>query len=217
MQDYLAKIRNLSEEKAQFTQSLEAENEQLRKQVGQVIEERDAFVQENQAIAELLLAEGLQLSAETTPKRQVVEKLLQERMEIKQQLEEITKEKVEAAKKLDDTKKELRVKEEEHKSNLESSQKSSVDVSKQLQAMEETHAAEKLRLSQERDELKASIEDNLGKLALLRVEVKELKTKLATDSRAHEIEATKLKKQIESKTSGDMVMGIVVIEFLLQP
>ena len=202
MEDFLSKIRNLSQEKEQLTQSLEAENEQLRTQIEQVVEERDAFVQENQAIAKLLLAEGLQLSAETTPKRQVVEHLLQERAEIKNQLEQATKEKVEVAKKLDDTKKEIQIKDKEHKVNLKSAQKSSDDVSKQLKALEEAHAAEKLRLTEEMDKLQANLENHLGKLALLRAEVKELKTKQTTDARAHEIEVTGLKKQIESEHLG---------------
>lgn len=196
MEDFLSKIRKLSQEKEQLTLSLEAENAELETQIKQVIEERDAFVQENQAIAELLLAEGLQLSAETTPKRQVVEHLLQERTEIKNQLEQITKEKVEVVKKLDDTKKEIQIKDREHKVNLK---KSSNDVSKQLKALEEAHTAEKLGLTEERDKLQANVEDHLGKLALLRTEVKELKTKQTADARAHEIEATGLKKQIESE------------------
>lgn len=202
MEDFLSKIRNLSEEKGRLTLSLEAENEQLRIQIKQVTEERDAFVQENQAIAELLLSEGLQLSAETTPKQQVVEHLLQERMEIKNQLEQVTREKVEVAKKLDDTKKEIQVKDIEHEVKLKSAQKSSADVSNQLKALEEAHTAEKMRLAKERDKLQANIEDHLGKLALLRAEVKELETKQTTDVRAHEIEATRLKKQIESEYPG---------------
>ena len=199
MQEFLLKIRKLSEEKEQLTQSLEIENEQLRKQVGKAIEERDAFVQENQAIADLLLAEGLQPFGGTTPKRQVVEHLLQERTKIKTELEKVTKEKVEVVKKLDDSEKQLEVKEKEHKMNIESVQKKSIGVSEQTKAKDEAHAAEKTRLTQERDKLKADIETHLGKLALLRAEVKELKTKQVTDTRAHEIETGKLKKEIECK------------------
>ena len=194
MQDLLSKIRNLSKEKEQFTQSLEAENEQLRDQVAKAIEERDAFVQENQAIAELLIAEGLQPFSGSTPKRQVVEHLLQERTEIKNQLQQVTKEKAEVVQKLDNSQKELKMKEEELKSDL---QQSSIDMSKQLKSMEEAHNAEKDKLIEERDKLKADIEEQLGKLALMRAEVKELKTKLTTDGRAHEIEISRLKKQLE--------------------
>ena len=197
MQDFLSKIRNLSEEKEQLTQSLEIENEQLRKQVEQAIEERDAFVQENQAIVELLIAEGLQPVSGATPKRQVVEHLLQERTDIKNQLDQLTKEKAEVVKKLDHSQKELQTKEEELKSDLQSAQQSSDDVSKQLKSMEEAHNAEKAKLNEERDKLKADIEEQLGKLALMRAEVRELKTKMTTDGRAFEIETTRLKKQLE--------------------
>ena len=199
MQDFLSKIRNLSDEKEQLTQSLEAENEELRKQVAKAIEERDAFVQENQAIAELLIAEGLQPFSGTTPKRQVVEHLLQERTEIKNQLEQVTKEKAEVVKKLDDSQTELKIKEKELKTDLQSAQQSSIDVSKQLKSMEEAHNAEKAKWIEERDKLKADIEEKLGKLALMRAEVKELKTKLTTDGRASEIERERLKKQLEGK------------------
>lgn len=199
MQDFLSKIRNLSDEKEQLTQSLEAENEQLRKQVAKAIEERDAFVQENQAIAELLIAEGLQPFSGTTPKRQVVEHLLQERTEIKNQLEQVSKEKAEVVKKLDDSQTELKIKEKELKTDLQSAQQSSIDVSKQLKSIEEAHNAEKVKLVEERDKLKADIEEKLGKLALMRAEVKELKTKLTTDGRANEIEIARLKKQLEGK------------------
>ena len=199
MQDILSKIRNLSDEKEQLIQSLEAENEQLRKQVAKAIEERDAFVQENQAIAELLIAEGLQPFSGATPKRQVVEHLLQERTEIKNQLEQMTKEKAEVAKKLDDSQTELKVKEKELKTDLQSAQQSNIDVSKQLESMEEAHNAEKAKLIEERDKLKADIEEKLGNLALMRAEMKELKAKLTTDGRAYEIETKRLKKQLEGK------------------
>ena len=199
MQDFLSKIRNLSEEKEQLTQSLEIENEQLRKQVEQAIDERDAFVQENQAIAELLIAEGLQPVSGATPKRQVVEHLLQERTDIKNQLDQLTKEKAEVVKKLDHSQKELQTKEEELKSDLQSAQQSSDDVSKQLKSMEEAHNAEKAKLNEERDKLKADIEEQLGKLALMRAEIRELKTKMTTDGRAFEIETTRLKKQLEGE------------------
>ena len=199
MQDFLSKIRNLSDEKEQLTLSLEAENEQLRKQVAKAIEERDVFVQENQAIAELLIAEGLQPFSGATPKRQVVEHLLQERTEIKNQLKQVTKEKAEVAKKLDDSRTELKVKESELKTDLESAQQSSIDVSKQLKSMEDAYNAEKAKLIDERDKLKGDIEEQLGKLALMRAEVKELKTKLTTDGRASEIEIKRLKKQLEGK------------------
>ena len=199
MQDFLSKIRNLSEEKEQLTQSLEIENEQLRKQVKQAIDERDAFVQENQAIAELLIAEGLQPVSGATPKRQVVEHLLQERTDIKNQLDQLTKEKAEVVKKLDHSQKELQTKEEELKSDLQSAQQSSDDVSKQLKSMEEAHNAEKAKLNEERDKLKADIEEQLGKLALMRAEIRELKTKMTTDGRAFEIETTRLKKQLEGE------------------
>ena len=197
MQEFLSKIRNLSDEKEQLTQSLEGENDQLRKQVAKAIEERDAFVQENQAIAELLIAEGLQPFSGATPKRQVVEHLLQERTQIKNQLKQVTKEKAEVIKKLDDSQTELKVKEKELKTDLQSAQRSSIDVSKQLKSMEEAHNAEKAKLTEERDKLKADIEEQLGKLALMRAEVKELKTKLTTEGRANEIEMKRLNKQIQ--------------------
>ena len=200
MKDFLAKIRNLSEEKEKLTQSLEAENEDLRKQVGQVVEERDAFIKENQAIAELLLAEGLQPIASTTPKRQVVEHLLQERTETKNQLEEMTKENMEVTKKLDNLKVELEAKEKEHQSSLQSAHQNSVDVSKQLKSMEEVHIAERTKLKEERDQLKVDIVEHLSKLALMRAEVKELKSKTATSSRASEIQMTKLKKELEGES-----------------
>ena len=199
MQGFLSKIRNLSDEKEKFIHSLDAENEQLRKQVETAIEERDAFVQENQAIAELLIAAGLQTFSGTTPKREAVEHLLQERAEIKNQLEEVKQEKVEVVKRLDDSQKELKTKEKELKSDLQSAQQSSVDVGKQLKTMEEAHNAEKAKLIEERDKLKADIEHQLGKLALMRTEVKELKTKQITDGRGHEIEMSKLKKELDGK------------------
>lgn len=199
MEEFLSKIRNLSDKKEQLTQSLEIENEQLRKQVAKAIEERDAFVQENQAIAELLIAEGLQPLSGATPKRQVVEHLLQERTEIKNQLKQVTKEKEEVVKKLDDSQMELKVKEKDLKTDLQSAQQSSIDVSQQLKSMEESHHAEKAKLIEERDKLKADIEEQLGKLALMRAEVKELKTKLTTEGRAKEIEITRLNKQLQGK------------------
>lgn len=79
MQEFVEKIKSLSQEKEAFTQSLEIENENLREQVSQLTAQNEAYMQENASIAELCLAEGIRDDSGGIPE-QPVQFLIKERV-----------------------------------------------------------------------------------------------------------------------------------------
>lgn len=81
IEEFIANIRNLSNEKEALVESLEVENKKLASQIQQVCLERDAFAQESKDIAQLLLEEGLQQYSDASPTQQV-QHLLHERSEL---------------------------------------------------------------------------------------------------------------------------------------
>ena len=85
VQELLANVRRLGEEKDALTHSLEEENSSLRERCEQVEAERDAFIEENQVIAKCLVEAGLQRFAGPTP-RQPVELLIKEWQESQHRL-----------------------------------------------------------------------------------------------------------------------------------
>ncbi len=88
IEEFVTNIRNLSSEKDALTHSLETENESLHSQIQQICQERDAFVQENKVIAQLLLKEGLQQYSSSSPS-QPLQHLIEERTELKSRIEQL--------------------------------------------------------------------------------------------------------------------------------
>ena len=85
VQELLANVRRLGEEKDALTHSLEEENGSLRERCEQAEAERNAFIEENQVIAKCLVEAGLQRFAGPSP-RQPVELLIKERQELQHRL-----------------------------------------------------------------------------------------------------------------------------------
>ena len=141
IEEFLSNIRKLSEEKDTQTQSLEKENENLRGQIRQTCLERDAFIQDNQVIAELLLEEGLQEFAGSTP-RQPVEHLLQERSEMKVKIEQLETDNVPLANVIRER--------DRYRSELEPLQEEVKTLTGKLAAVNRNHEIETRKL---RDEL----------------------------------------------------------------
>ena len=156
----------------------------------QVVQERDAFIQENQAIAELLLEEGLQQFAGSTPK-QPVEHLLQRRNELNTRIEQLESEKAHLAKELSDAAATLQ------KERVENSKANSAVVDRSLEAAKKAHEAERVSLVKERDQYKSECETNQQKLSLLQSEMKSLKNKMATEGRSHDSAMAKLRNELE--------------------
>lgn len=85
VQELLANVRRLGEEKDALTHSLEEENGSLREKCEQVEAERNAFIEENQVIAKCLMEAGLQRFAGPSP-RQPVEMLINEWQQLQHRL-----------------------------------------------------------------------------------------------------------------------------------
>jgi len=190
LEEFISNIRNLSQEKEEFTHSLEEENKSLRTQLRQIHLERDAFIQENQSIVKLLLDEGLNQFAGSTPK-QPVEHLLQERSERNSRILQLETENKRLVEELTTA----AAKFEQERTRLEDSlQKASEQGFK---AIKKEHEAEKATLVGERDRYKSESEENQQRLKLLQMEVKSLKSKLAAEGKNHEIEKKKLRDELE--------------------
>lgn len=196
LEDFVSNIRKLSQEKEQLTLSLEQENESLRAQLRQVCLERDAFIQENQAIAELLLDEGLNQFAGSTP-IQPVEHLLQERSEHNSKIQQLEAENAQLVEELANTASNIKQEKEELQVFLNKAQKDSTTMDQRLKAMKEAHMAEQANLAGERDRYKSVNEENHHKLKLLQTEVKGLKSKLASEERGHAMAMKKLTDELE--------------------
>ena len=63
--------------------------------------------------------------------------------------------------------------------------------------MKKAHETERSTLTKERDRYKAEWENESQKTKLLQMEVKGLKSKLAVEGRNHEIEARRLREEME--------------------
>ena len=184
LEEFISNIRNLSQEKEELTHSLEEENESLRTQMRQIHLERDAFIQENQSIVKLLLDEGLNQFAGSTPK-QPVEHLLQERNESNSRIQQLESQNIRLAEELASTASHL---EQERKTFEDSLQKAFTE-----------HEAEKVGLAGERNRCKSESEENQQRMKLLQMEVKSLKSRLASEGRSHEIEKKKLRDELEGR------------------
>ena len=196
LEDFVSNIRKLSQEKEQLTLSLEQEKESLRAQLRQVCLERDAFIQENQTIAELLLDEGLNQFAGSTP-IQPVEHLLQERSEHNSKIQQLEAENAQLVEELANTASNFKREREEFQVTLNRVQKDSTTMDQRLKAMKEAHMAEQADLAGERDHYKSESEENHRKLKLLQTEVKGLKSKLASEERGHAMAKKKLTDELE--------------------
>ena len=193
LEDFVSNIRKLSQEKEQLTLSLEQEKESLRAQLRQVCLERDTFIQENQTIAELLLDEGLNQFAGSTP-IQPVEHLLQERSEHNAKIQQLEAENAHLVEELANTASNFK---REREVFLNKAQKDSTTMDQRLKAMKEAHMAEQANMARERDRYKSESEENHQKLKLLQTEVKGLKSKLASEERGHAMAMKKLTDELE--------------------
>ena len=87
VQEFVEKIKSLSQEKEAFTLSLEKENEALQEQVSQLTAQNEAFMQETASIAELCLAEGIRDDSGGIPE-QPVQFLIKERVQFMEKVGE---------------------------------------------------------------------------------------------------------------------------------
>ena len=92
MQEYMSKIKSLSQEREAFTKSMEMENEALRSTIAQLTAENEVFTRENTIIAELCLAQGVQDKSGGIPD-QPIKHLILERKKLVEKVEEGGKEK----------------------------------------------------------------------------------------------------------------------------
>ena len=104
VQEYVSKIKVLSQQKESFTESVEAENEALRGTIAQLTADNEAFIQENAAIAKLCLAQGVRDESGGIPD-QPTQHLIKERRQLMDKMEGVEKEKAKLIKELERLKK----------------------------------------------------------------------------------------------------------------
>ena len=80
VENYVAHIRQLSDEREALTQDLEAENEQLKAELEQMKVEKEAGAYISEDICDLLIESGLtQIGRDTNPVKEQVNYLIKER------------------------------------------------------------------------------------------------------------------------------------------
>ena len=86
---------------------------------------------------------------------------------------------------------------EEFQVALNRVRKDSTTTDQRFKAMKEAHMTEQANLAGERDHYKSESEENHQKLKLLQMEVKNLKSKLASEERSHAMAMKKLTDELE--------------------
>ena len=192
IEEILSNIRNLSKEKQSM---LEGENENLRGQLEQVCLERDAFIDENKLITEVLREEGLQQFAMEQP----IKYLLKERADFKTQIQQLEEQKAVIVQELDDVKSTFDKAKKDYETDLTNTRAGTNEVGRRLQAMLQVHEEDETKLKTERDHYKSELEKNSEKLAKLEAELKQVNSRRATENTAHEEELRKLRHELEGK------------------
>ena len=195
IEEILSNIRNLSKEKQSMVESLEGENENLRGQLEHVCLERDAFIDENKLITEVLREEGLQQFAMEQP----IKYLLKERADFKTQIQQLEEQKAVIVQELDDVKSTFDKAKKDYETDLTNTRAGTNEVGRRLQAMLQVHEEDETKLKTERDHYKSELEKNSEKLAKLEAELKQVNSRRATENTAHEEELRKLRHELEGK------------------
>ena len=219
MERYVQNIKQLSESKKKHVQSLEIENEKLTKQVKQLMMEREAYLKGNQAIADLLITEGMTEFDRANPHQYIEQlvkdrnKYLREKKELEEQYAEfqilkggeINEVKQQAHEKSGRIK-ELEVKIQELKNEMKTKNESLEHTVEKLRADAEGKITKQL---DENTSLKKAHEDSLKQLKGTFAREKQDYEETLKDLRKElEMEKTKLEESEQEREAGTCKMKI---------
>ena len=198
LEEFISHIRNLQQEKEAHFQQLEAENTDQIRQTEQVTMERDAFIQDNQKIADLLRSAGLQKYMKKSPGQQV-EHLIQKIDEAQRERSRLNDTKAQLERELKSAKQQLDSKQRDLEETMHHARKKTNSLEKTLEEVRDSHEAEMKKLQAERDQLESEVNVLHEREAKLEVEVSDFKKKGATEHSTKEVAIKGLRDEIDGK------------------
>lgn len=162
VENYVAHIRQLSDEREALTQDLEAENEQLKAELEQMKVEKEAGAYVSEDICDMLMESGLtQIGRDTNPVKEQVNYLIKERASLSEKVRRLELDN-ETLRKNSDTeqsdKRLMKIMEEERK-DMEDEMNRMRDMMKQVKQEErKIHEQEMKKVTEENDSLRSQLE-----------------------------------------------------------
>ena len=162
VENYVAHIRQLSDEREALTQELEAENEQLKAELEQMKVEKEAGAYVSEDICDMLMESGLmQIGRDTNPVKEQVNYLIKERGSLSEKVRRLELDN-ETLRKNSDTeqsdKRLMKIMEEERK-DMEEEMNRMREMMKQVKQEErKIHEQEVKKVTDENDTLRAQLE-----------------------------------------------------------
>lgn len=162
VENYVAHIRQLSDEREALTQELEAENEQLKAELEQMKVEKEAGAYVSEDICDMLTESGLtQIGRDTNPVKEQVNYLIKERATLSEKVRRLEQDN-EAIRKNSDSeqsdKRLMKIMEEERR-DMEEEMNRMRDMMKQVKQEErKIHEQELKKVTDENDSLKLQLE-----------------------------------------------------------
>lgn len=162
VENYVAHIRQLSDEREALTQDLEAENEQLKAELEQMKVEKEAGAYISEDICDMLIESGLtQIGRDTNPVKEQVNYLIKERTSLSEKVRRLELDN-ENLKKNSDTEQSnqwmMKIMEEERK-DMEDEMNRMREMMKQVKQEErKIHEQEMKKVTEENDGLRSDLE-----------------------------------------------------------
>lgn len=162
VENYVAHIRQLSDEREALTQDLEAENEQLKAELEQMKVEKEAGAYISEDICDMLIESGLtQIGRDTNPVKEQVNYLIKERTSLSEKVRRLELDN-ENLKKNSDTEQSnqwmMKIMEEERK-DMEDEMNRMREMMKQVKQEErKIHEQEMKKVTEENDGLRSELE-----------------------------------------------------------
>lgn len=162
VENYVAHIRQLSDEREALTQDLEAENEQLKAELEQMKVEKEAGAYVSEDICDILTGAGLsQIGRDTNPVKEQVNYLIKERSSLTEKVRQLELENEDLRKKSDTEQSDKRIMKimEEERKDMEEEMNRMREMMKQVNQEERKfHEQEIKKVTEENDNLKSQLE-----------------------------------------------------------
>lgn len=162
VENYVAHIRQLSDEREALTQDLEAENEQLKAELEQMKVEKEAGAYVSEDICDMLTEAGLtQIGRDTNPVKEQINYLIKERTSLSEKVQRLELDNANLGKNSDaeqSDKRLMKIMEEERK-DMEEEMNRMREMMKQVKQEErKIHEQEMKKVTEENDSLRSQLE-----------------------------------------------------------
>ena len=162
VENYVAHIRQLSDEREALTQDLEAENEQLKAELEQMKVEKEAGAYISEDICDMLIESGLtQIGRDTNPVKEQVNYLIKERASLSEKVHRLELDNENLKKNTDaeqSNQRMMKIMEEERK-DMEDEMNRMREMMKQVKQEErKIHEQEMKKVTEENDSLRSELE-----------------------------------------------------------